>query len=336
VSFSVGLDIGGANIKAAHTSGAAVLQPFELWKKPADLSGVLAAVLAQLPAPDQLAVTMTGELCDCFSNKREGVAAILAAVESVAGSRPVRVWQIDGRFVEPQIARGRPFETASANWHALATYAGRLAPAGPALLVDIGSTTTDIVPLADGKPAPRGRTDPERLRSGELLYTGVRRTPLCSLLGPDCAAELFATTGDVYLILGKAAQDANDCTTADGRPATREFAELRLARMLCADLETCTENDRRNLALRVANRQAFLIRQALEKHARNCPGPLAGIILAGSGEFLARAALDFPLDVPGRLPAAVQVISLNHKHGTAISQAACAYALAVLASEQHD
>jgi len=67
---------------------------------------------------------------------------------------------------------------AAANWLALATYAGRLAPRGPAVLLDVGSTTTDVIPLQDGTPVPRGRTDPERLESKELVYTGVRRTPL--------------------------------------------------------------------------------------------------------------------------------------------------------------
>ena len=34
------------------------------------------------PAADRLAVTMTGELCDCFRTKAEGVLHILAAVDA--------------------------------------------------------------------------------------------------------------------------------------------------------------------------------------------------------------------------------------------------------------
>src|SRR5262249_28582161 len=156
-------------------------------------SDALRELLRGLPNADLLAVTMTGELCDCFATKREGVHAILEAVEQVAGSRPVWVWLNDGRLVRPAVARAEPLRAAAANWLALATFAGRLAPVGPALLIDVGSTTTDIVPLCDGRPVPRGRTDPERLGCGELLYTGVRRTPLCALLGATAAAELFAT-----------------------------------------------------------------------------------------------------------------------------------------------
>jgi hypothetical protein len=290
-------------------------------------------LVAPLPPFESLAVTMTGELCDCFENKRQGVAAILDAAESVAGPRPVRVWQTDGRLVEPAVARSEPLLTASANWHALATYAGRFVPSGPALLIDVGSTTTDIVPLMDGKPVSRGRTDFERLRSGELIYTGIRRTPLCALLGADGMAELFATTLDVYLVLGKQAEDPGDRRTADGRPATRQAAHARLARMIGADLETSTDPERRELALRVCNRQMLLIRQGMEKSARHLPGLPTTVILAGSGEFLARAAVELPLDAPSRMPAVSAIISLGEQLGPAISQAACAHAVAVLANE---
>ena len=174
----LGLDIGGANLKAAHTAGPARSRPFALWKDPAGLPAALSALIGEMPRADRLAVTMTGELCDCFETKREGVAAILDAVEGAAGDQPVRVWRNDGRFVDTTAARAEPLKAAAANWLALATFAGRFAPKGPALLLDIGSTTTDVVPLRDGRPVPQGRTDPERLRCEELVYTGVRRTPV--------------------------------------------------------------------------------------------------------------------------------------------------------------
>src|SRR5438552_12194660 len=99
---------------------------------------------------------------------------------------------------------------AAANWLALAAYAGRFAPTGTALLVDVGSTTTDLVPLLGGAPVPCGNTDAERLLHRELVYTGVRRTPLCALLGETGAAELFATTLDAYLLLEELPEDVTD------------------------------------------------------------------------------------------------------------------------------
>src|SRR6476661_2268558 len=135
----LGLDIGGANLKVAHTDGSARSRPFALWKRPHD-------------------------------------DAVAAAVPPEA----VRVWRTDGRFVNLDDARADPRPAAAANWLALATFAGRCAPDGSALLVDIGSTTADLIPLRDGRPVPSARTDPERLKSGELVYTGVRRTPACA------------------------------------------------------------------------------------------------------------------------------------------------------------
>src|SRR6516225_2420850 len=162
----LGLDIGGANLKAAHTGGSARSVPFALWKRPHDLA-------AALPPCDRAAVTMTGELCDCFATSRDGVRHILDAIAAALPGVPVSVWRTDGRFVNLADARADPRPAAAANWLALATYAGRFAPPGPALLVDVGSTTSDLVPLHDGRPVPSARTDPERLSTGELVYTGV-------------------------------------------------------------------------------------------------------------------------------------------------------------------
>jgi probable H4MPT-linked C1 transfer pathway protein len=287
----LGLDVGGANLKAAHSDSAAHTVPFALWRNPAGLADALRALLAQLPAADRLAVTMTGELCDCFESKRQGVSAILDAV-AAASPLPLRVWGTDGRFTDPETARAQPLRMASANWLALATFAGRHVLQGPALLLDIGSTTTDIVPLRDGGPTPIGRTDPERMRSGELVYRGVRRTPLC-VLSDVAAAELFATTQDVFLALGTTPEDPSDRDTADGRPATRAAAHARLARMLCADLESTSEKERLDLA----GYFAFRLTEALARAVRHVAQryflddkPSAAVV-SGSGEFLARRVL---------------------------------------------
>src|ERR1051325_158213 len=95
----LGLDVGGANLKAAHTSGVAHSQPFALWKDPGGLCDALRRLVGAMPAADEFAVTMTGELCDCFESKRQGVLAILDAVEAAAEGVPVQVWRTDGRFV---------------------------------------------------------------------------------------------------------------------------------------------------------------------------------------------------------------------------------------------
>ncbi|MCI0458760.1 MAG: hypothetical protein L0Z62_17515 [Gemmataceae bacterium] len=326
----LGLDIGGANLKAAHVTGAAQLLPFELWRRPADLTVALHDLVRRCPPSAGWAVTMTGELCDCFETKEQGVNAILAAVEAVAGAIPVRIWRTDGQFVEISVARQTPPLTAASNWLALATFAGRYAPVGSAVVVDVGSTTTDVIPLENGRPVPRGRTDPERLRSRELVYMGVRRTPVCALLGAQVAAEWFATTLDAYLVLGYWPEDPLDRQTADGRPATRAAAQARLARMYCADSSPSNVSEIQALARAVMDRQLHLLVAAIHVVSADLPQPPTTFILAGAGEFLTRAALKHLAN--GK----VSFISLADELGPDISQAACAYALAVLASERND
>ncbi|MEO1993669.1 MAG: hydantoinase/oxoprolinase family protein, partial [Planctomycetaceae bacterium] len=199
----LGLDIGGANLKAADSDGQAASRRFAIWQAPEQLAAELSLLIQGLQkrAPfDAIAVTMTAELADCFETKSHGVDHILHAVEKIAGPTPVFVWQTGAEFVTPDVAREFPLLVAAANWHALATFIGRLVPTGNSLLIDIGSTTTDIIPLSDGFPVPRGLTDVERLQSGELIYTGVRRTPIAAVTsavpfrGSPCplASELFA------------------------------------------------------------------------------------------------------------------------------------------------
>jgi probable H4MPT-linked C1 transfer pathway protein len=324
----LGLDVGGANLKAAwYPGGPAVSYSFALWRDPGGLTQRLRELVGGFPRPDIMTVTMTAELCDCYSCRSEGVRAVLDAVESVAPA-PVRVWTTAGHFVDPGEAREHLLEAASANWLALAAFAARhLAPAGPGLLLDVGSTTTDIVPVHDGRPVPHGRTDHERLPVGELVYTGVRRTPVCALVHERVAAELFATTLDVYLLLGLRKEDPSDTNTADGAPATREAAEERLARMLGADRETSRSEERWHLARRVFARQVKLVVGAAARVVRRMPAAPAWFVLAGEGEFLARRALP-------RLGGSRRIISLTRRLGAEISNAACAYAVAVLGAEE--
>ena len=229
-----------------------------------------------------------------------------------------------------------PRLVAAANWLALATLAARLVPDGPALLIDIGTTTTDLIPLASGTVAARGRSDTERLQAGELVYAGVRRTPVCALANElpfrgvptGLAAELFASTLDVYLTLGDIPSNPVDLSTADGRPSTSDAARDRLARMIGADRDGFTPADA--LALSQAADSALMERL---HHAalRACDATIGRpptAVVAGSGDFLARR-LARRLIGPDGL-----IISLKQAWGEIASSAGCAYALVQLAAEQ--
>jgi probable H4MPT-linked C1 transfer pathway protein len=332
------LDVGGANIKAAHTAGPARTLPFELWKRPEELSQVLAALAATFPPCDKVALTMTAELCDCYPTKQVGVNAVLDAVVEALPGRPIVVWGVDGQFHDVDAIRQQPALAAAANWLALASLAARLVPDDTGLLIDIGTTTTDLIPLDHGQVAARGRTDTERLQNGELVYAGIRRTPVCALatelpyrdVPTGLAAELFASTLDVYLTLGEIPSDPKDLSTADGRPATIAAARDRLARMIGTDRDTFNDDDA--LAFAHATDGALLAR--LEAVAgRACHATIGhphSAVVAGSGEFLARRLAQRLIEPDGT------IIGLNQAWGTVASTAGCAHALLVLATEnQH-
>ena len=289
--MQLAVDIGGANTRVARLDGTSlrvVSRPFEVWRDREGLTAVLRE-FATDPA-DAVAITMTAELSDAFRTKREGVSFVLDAVEAAFGDRPVSVLTTAGDLVSIPAARARPWHVAAANWVATA-----LAVAGEhpdALLIDVGSTTADVVPIASGRVAASGHNDLERLLAGELVYTGVLRTNLAAIAprvpvrGGWCpvASEYFAISGDVQLVLGHLAPEAYDCTTPDGRPATVAFARERIARLVCSDVEQLDETEIDAIAAYLHGEQ---VRQ-IEAAARRVAPPEGPVVAAGSGAFLGR------------------------------------------------
>jgi probable H4MPT-linked C1 transfer pathway protein len=329
----LGLDIGGANLKAADGRGWARSIPFALWRHPHGLAGALRALVESAPAKSRIAVTMTGELCDCFTNKADGVRHILAAVGQIAEHCEVRVYLVDGRLVVIEEAVDSPHLAAASNWHVLARFACRFVTGRAGLLIDVGSTTTDVIPLVHGKVGATGRTDTERLMSGELLYRGVARTPICAvtdslpLRAQRCpvAAEVFATTADIYVLSGELNEDPRADWTADGRPLTKEHARQRLARQLCADASDIGADDFERIVKAVRDAQLDALGRCLGLIAQRLPEPPSTYALSGSGVFLGQAAVE--------AMSQCRVVSLATEIGPEASECAPAHALAVLAAE---
>jgi probable H4MPT-linked C1 transfer pathway protein len=333
----IGLDIGGANIKAAHEHGPARIVPFEVWKRPDELGRAIAAAVAALPPSNRAAVTMTAELCDCYPTKVFGVSAVLDAVDEGLPGWSIVVWGVDGEFHAAGEVRERPHIVAAANWLALANLAARVIPEHRGLLIDIGTTTTDLIPLDRGKVVARGRSDTERLQTGELVYAGIRRTPVCALatelpvrgISTGLAAEIFASTLDVYLTLGDIESNPTDLSTADGRPATASAAHDRLARMVGADRDGFSAQDTLEFA-RAAD-QCLLDRLAHAARLATTPtiGRPTAAVVAGSGEFLARRLAQRLIEPAG------SIVGLKDAWGEVASSAGCAYALVRLAAERY-
>lgn len=328
----LGLDIGGANIKAATTHGFASSTPFALWRHPHDLQKKLAEVIASAPPSDRFAITITGELADCFESKKEGIHHIVNAAQEAAGPRDIQVLLVGGAFVDSKTAIAQWLEASASNWWALACLAASLAPQNDAaILIDVGSTTTDIIPLSGARPIATGTTDLERMAAGELFYSGVRRSPLCAVASTlpwngrpvSLAQEVFATTSDVYLLIRNLLEDPQRSDTADGRPFTRSCSLARLARMFCADLSMITEAELVQAAAAAKASQLSQLGRAGMQVVRAMPAKPTHVILAGEGEFLGR-------ELAAKLCPSASLISLAERLGDATSNAAAAYAAAWL------
>jgi len=326
-------DIGGANLKAADGRGDAHAEPFPLWRQPQRLAPRLAELVTER-RPGRVVATMTGEIADCYASRAEGVQAIVAAVVAAARpvAAPVAILATDGALVAPEAACAAPLTVAAANWHAVARLAAAQAPAFPAVSIDVGSTTVDVIPLVAGSPAPRAADDVGRLRSGELVYTGVERTPVAALVrrvdrgGIACpvVAERYALSRDAWLLLGGLAEDPADTDTADGRPFTRPLSRARLARMILEDPEAFSSADALALAEACAAAQSRAVARALRRVAAALPAPPAAVVLSGHGDCLARRALGV---VGWRVP----VVSVAERLGPAVARVAPAHALALVA-----
>lgn len=332
----LGLDIGGANLKVAMATGFAKEVAFPLWKQPQGLPKALHLLLSDAPPHLGLAVTMTGELADCFATKAEGVAAIVGAVESIAVGCETRYYSqrcSPGDWYDASQAIADWPSVAAANWHALAVAVGELT-SSPAIVIDVGSTTTDITPTNDCT-GDKVLTDTERLLSGRLLYQGVKRTPLCAAVqrlpyrGMICpvAAELFATVEDVALMLKKTpagkSSESGIADTADGRPLTKANSIARLARMVCADESEFNTADALMVAKSACEQMELKLCAAIEQVADNESLADESFVLAGSGAWLARGALR-------RLKILGSAAMLSDHIGKAASSAGPAWALAYL------
>lgn len=327
------LDIGGANLKASHSTRGERSVAFALWKSPERLAGELRKLSRELGGFDTLLVTMTAELCDCFATRRDGVFRVLDSVESVARARPAFVWSTRGRFMSTAGARREPMRVAAGNWHAQATWVARMFPEGSSVLIDTGSTTTDIIPLRDGCVFARGLTDTDRLRTGELVYLGAWRTPLMSLCETvmyrgeqhRTMAEYFASTADVGVLLSWLGEASDRTDTADGRPMTRRYAAARVLRMIGSDLVLSTERE----AISIARQFESAMVRRLGEAIRAAVGPsvVDRWIVSGSGSALARMAVR---SLPRGAIARGEVISLGDRIGDAGADAACAVALRAL------
>lgn len=250
--LTAGLDVGGAHLKLALLENGRISTVRQiacpLWRGFDRLDDALADAAPSLAGAERIAVTMTGELSDLFEDRQAGVAALTARLVREFDGR-VRFWMGARGFGSAETAGQHPGDVGSTNFLATATFIAR--NLADALLIDFGSTTTDIIPVRGGSPVPRGLTDAERQSTGELVYTGFTRTAVMGVAREapfrgervELAREYLATMADVRRILGVDLTDVDQHATADGRGKSTAESITRLARMLGRDARDGTALD---------------------------------------------------------------------------------------------
>lgn len=315
----LGIDIGGANTKIATSDGQITeIHYLPLWKN-AELTATLESIAARLK-PSGVAVVMTGELADCFPSKKSGVQYIKKAVETAFDSSKIRYVNVEGRLTEGK----NILSLAAANWCASASLIAE--EFEDCILADMGSTTTDLIPIINRRPAAH-TTDFLRLLHSELVYTGVLRTSVATLTnhvhirGRRCrlSTEYFANTADVHLLLGNITPAEYTCETPDGAEPDLPSSKRRLARTLCSDLTEITDKELYKVAEQLYQAQLEHIQEALEDIAHT--HKLRHVVACGIGESILKTAAE---------KAGLNVSLLSNRYEERISQVFPAYAAAKL------
>jgi probable H4MPT-linked C1 transfer pathway protein len=278
--------------------------------------------ISQRLKPEKVVVVITGELADCFPDKDAGLSYIIDAVNNAF----TNAFFLDNNGA---LTKEKKRSIAAANWMASSLLAGK--EYRECIFVDIGSTTTDIIPIKNGKPLA-SKTDFKRMKKGELVYSGALRTNIAAILKSvkfgsresRISSELFAITADAYIVLGLINQENYTCDTPDGAGKTLIDAKRRLARVVCADLSEIRDDEVFSIAKQVMDAQVSDIRAAIyEISQRYC---IKKIVACGLGEFLVRNAVN---------ETGFEMIFISEKYGAQISKVFPAYAAARLLKDEN-
>jgi probable H4MPT-linked C1 transfer pathway protein len=306
----LGLDIGGANIKAAlvkcvdgeiqNIRTKAIY--FPIWKRRNELLSLLNQIKEEFCNNDldSVGLVMTAELSDVYRTKREGVLDILTTTETAFENISIHTIDIFGNMQNIENAKQSPLNCAAANWCATVKLVAETFSTG--IFIDTGSTTTDIIPFQDGLVLTFGKNDLDRLISGELIYTGALRTnvaavvthvPVKNRLVRICP-EYFAISADVHLALGHITSEDYSCETPDRRGKTKEFALERLARTICADIELLGTEELETIAKYIHSKQvteiSIGIKRVIANKMKEIDQKLECVLTGIGKDFLAKPA----------------------------------------------
>ena len=291
----IGIDVGGANLKVVALSNSGVEHKtvhFPLWieENCRELGRKLRNISKEVAdsKPDAVCTVMTAEICDTFKSKKEGVSFVEKSVKSAFPDAKHVFVSCDGSLkseAKPEV------EFAAANWVASVKLLIELGFCENFLFVDMGTTTTDVIPVKGRILA--AKTDYERLRRGELMYAGMLRTPVFHVLKysrnlkAPLVPEFYACVGDALLLTGDISEEDYICSTPDGRGVSREACMQRLARQFCCDADELGGSVV-DVAFEVRDKLIALVSECLSWQASKWQ--IENVFACGKGDFLIKKA----------------------------------------------
>jgi (4-(4-[2-(gamma-L-glutamylamino)ethyl]phenoxymethyl)furan-2-yl)methanamine synthase len=336
-SIIAGFDVGGAHLKVTRAENGRIVQAatiaMPLWLGLDKLTSALREASAVYAGADIHAFTMTGELADIFPSRDAGIATLLQLISQHFTSGDNLIYAGRSGFVGAGQAARLRGDIASANWHATASLVAQLV--GDALFVDMGSTTTDIIPVRDGTVAGEGYTDAERLMTGELVYTGFTRTflfgvassaPVRGRMTP-LMNEYFASIADAHRVMGVLDEKDDKHASADGMEKTPEASMARLARIVGRDATDLSPAEWLDVARWFSEQQLRTVHDAAFRVAGGLAED-APIVAAGAGRWQIRRLAE---RMKRRLIDFADIIPADDAARNEASSAAPAAAVALLA-----
>ncbi|WP_323735409.1 hydantoinase/oxoprolinase family protein [Methanosphaera sp. ISO3-F5] len=306
----MGLDIGGANTDCSiiEIKDKKIVnlknyrEYFPMWKNKDQLQDCLKKFCRNEEDIDVVCVSMTAELADGYNSKKEGVEDISQKVMEIFNDKEVYFVTFEGLKTYTQL-KENPLNAAAANWIGTAELIKHIGK--DCIFIDMGSTTTDIIPIKNLKESASGHTDLERLSTGELIYTGMLRTNLTSIVhtvpiyrkSTCVSSELFTITGDIHRILNNIQEEDYTCDTPDGNDKSIKSCKRRLARLVCADLDTLDDEEIIKLAEYIEKKQLEQIVTGLNKVVTRTKIDTAIIVSYGSGNLCQKAVEKLNMNV---------------------------------------
>ena len=271
------LDIGGAYIKSSlikfNNSNAKILinkrNAFNFRVNSNNLDDALSEELQnhvdKNTIIDMVIITITAETIGIFNTIKDGVIKIAKICEETFFEFKIYYISTDGNIHNYNQLKNRPMDFASANWVATSKLAAKYIEDG--LFIDMGTTTTDIIPIKNKIICPTTKTDMARLVSGELLYMGLLRTYISNIVDKlpfndtfiPLASEIRCFTAHIYVALGMI-KELEMLHPFSGKKIkiTRTNSLDAIARSVCAD-KTLIECDK---IVKMAN---YVYKKQMEK-----------------------------------------------------------------------